>query len=1019
MFQALNSTFRLRLAAVFQFMFLWIYTSTGYVLVINLTLASNSAPPQEEKLQSELRKCNVKQTAAACPNPGIIKIQQIVLLFMIIMLQSFFSLQSQSLSLALPIEKKIARLMEKDDIPGLSIVVAGQKEGVAVYHFGFANFENKTKITDLTLFPMASIADGIVALGILKLERTGVINIDKPLSEFLPGFSAEYRNLRQAITIRQLLNHTSGIPVVRYNGMEKPFRVALVFQPGEKFRYNRLNVDLLGAVIQKATGDSPEIYLKKNVLLPLGMVGTQFSPPPETENITTRYKIGFGKARPYNIPKPTANHLSCSGFTNAAAIGRLLLLHLQEENDELVDLRLLADEQIYSMGLYYTSTREGRFAHSGQNPNAGTYIGLDLQKGIGIGVLANSNSPATRMIGELLLNHYSGVKNTTNAEGSTDLDGTFSAAVWVLGILALLVLVYLGSIARDLVTGDRDFCKQSVWRYLGLLASSLIAVPYLFAVYLLPGAMTGMPWSMAAVWMPTSFSVTVMLLVGTLALCYFSHVIITIFPSKNRYFDVIPPAVLLSLLAGAANATVLFIVSNSIGKHDLFYYYFYYFFLAFLTYISCNKLVRTRLIRLSVDIICRLRLRLVHRIFSTTFQRFEEVDRGRVYSTLNYDVENIGNTTLTIINLITNVITLVAIFIFLATISVWAVLFLVLVISGLLLLYYRTNKNARVFFEDARTTRDGYMKLIDGLLNGFKELKLHHAKELEYQDDIEDISDQFREKLVVARIKYVNANLVAQSFLIVSLGTMSFGFPQVFPGIAPMVIISFIMAILYLMGPINFILTSMPAILQMKVSWRRIQDFLKDIPENSPELKARKTTAPPQSIDTIKLENLTFSYKNGDEDSWFTVGPLDFEAQKGELIFIIGGNGSGKTTLAKLLTGLYQPDKGRILINGQTIEPSTLGELYSVVFSDFYLFEKIYNLDGNETADILKSCNCRKRWKSNRSATAPSSSLTDRGNGWRSCNASWNRGRCTCSTNGPQTRIRSFAVFSIESSWLQ
>lgn len=847
--------------------------------------------------------------------------------------------------------RTIADLMDKHHIPGLSVIIAGKVGTTEIRDFGYSDVKKNIPVGKETLFPLTSIADGIIAIGVLQLERAGTIDLDKPLNEYVDGFQANFRGGNLPVTIRQLLNHTSGLRAGLTTG-HAGGRYKLAFRPGEKYRYNRLNIDLLAEMISTVSEMTAEEYLSQNVLAPLGMDRTFWSSSPEGENRAVCYKIGFGTPRRFQIPKGAINRISCLGFTDAADVGRLLSLYINDGAGKWSQFHSLANSQIYAMGLYYTKGRDGRFAHSGQNPNAGSFIGFDLQKGVGVAVLANSNSPGVQMIGEMVLNHISGNKEPYRVATAKDLDGTFSAAVWVFGVLSLLLLAYLGMIVFDLITGRRKFARLSALRYLGLLAAPVLAIPYIFAVYLLPGALIGLPWSMAAVWMPVSFAVMVKILAVVMILSYLAHILTSQFPNVNRYFDVIPPAILLSLLAGAANATVLFIVSNSIGQYDLFYYYFYYFSLAFITYISCNKLVRTRLIKLSIDIICRLRLQLVGRIFSTTFQRFEEVDRGRVYSTLNYDVENIGNTTLTIINLITNVITLLAIFIFLATISVWAVLFLTLVISGLLLLYYRTNKNARMFFEEARTTRDGYMQLIDGLLNGFKELKLHRAKESEYKEDIEDISDEFRKKLVVARIKYVNANLVAQSFLIVSLGTMSFGFPQVFPGIDPVVIISFIMAILYLMGPINFILTSMPAILQMRVSWKRIQDFLRDIPETALALNGQDRELSVPAIESITLRDLTFSYKNGDGDSWFTVGPLNFEAKKGELVFIIGGNGSGKTTLAKLLTGLYQPDQGQILVNGEAVEPSRLGELYSVVFSDFYLFEKIYNLNGNEAAEI-------------------------------------------------------------------
>lgn len=66
---------------------------------------------------------------------------------------------------------------------------------------------------------------------------------------------------------------------------------------------------------------------------------------------------------------------------------------------------------------------------------------------------------------------------------------------------------------------------------------------------------------------------------------------------------------------------------------------------------------------------------------------------------------------------------------------------------------------------------------------------------------------------------------------------------------------------------------------------------------------------------TLELRNVVFHY----QDNAFSVGPINLTIHRGELLFLIGGNGSGKSTLAMLLTGLYQPQSGTILLDGQPI----------------------------------------------------------------------------------------------------
>ncbi|MDX7421364.1 ATP-binding cassette domain-containing protein, partial [Klebsiella pneumoniae] len=66
---------------------------------------------------------------------------------------------------------------------------------------------------------------------------------------------------------------------------------------------------------------------------------------------------------------------------------------------------------------------------------------------------------------------------------------------------------------------------------------------------------------------------------------------------------------------------------------------------------------------------------------------------------------------------------------------------------------------------------------------------------------------------------------------------------------------------------------------------------------------------------TLELRDVTFRY----QDNAFSVGPVNLTIHRGELLFLIGGNGSGKSTLAMLLTGLYQPQSGEILLDGKAL----------------------------------------------------------------------------------------------------
>ena len=76
----------------------------------------------------------------------------------------------------------------------------------------------------------------------------------------------------------------------------------------------------------------------------------------------------------------------------------------------------------------------------------------------------------------------------------------------------------------------------------------------------------------------------------------------------------------------------------------------------------------------------------------------------------------------------------------------------------------------------------------------------------------------------------------------------------------------------------------------------------------------------------------------------FVLGPVDLTLRRGEMVFVVGDNGSGKTTLVKLLLGLYAPQQGQVLADGRPVTDQTRDhyrQLYTTVFSDFYLFEDL------------------------------------------------------------------------------
>ena len=879
------------------------------------------------------------------------------------------------------IKETVQKFMKEGDIPGLSLVIIRPGEPDFIESFGYANLEKQTPVTPETLFEIGSCSKSFTALAALKLEADGLLNLDNSVSKYLPWFNVTYEGEKVEITVRQALHHTSGIPTNSIqmlpmgdddDALEQTVRsivgIELAALPGKQYQYATVNYDIVGLIIQVASGMSYEEYMGKNIFQPLGLshttVGMDRVAPGASENKSTGYKISFFDPRPYDAPAYRGNSPAGYIVSNAKDISRWLRLQLglvespltpmirkSHQRNELAPPNR-ADMSSYTMGWFVSLAGDGEIRHGGLNPNYTAYMAFRPKGKIGVAVLANSDSNYTPFIGSTVMDmlHGEGINEVAIPGGG--FDNTTSMMAIVMGILLGIIGLYILYIVIELLMRRRAldrFRWQKLAKMVGIL---LFLAPFLFGIYMLPMVILNLPfklsmtpWNFAMVWTPISFRTAITLLVVVFAAGYFAYILSSLFPQKNKYLRNMPLLIILSMLSGGANAVIIFLISGSLFTPIKLGYMLYFFILAMGLYLLGRKVVQTKLTELTFEIVYDMRMNLIEKIFYTSYQKFEKMDRGRVFATLNDDTGQVGNSANIFVTLLTSMITTFGVFLYLSTIAFWATMVTLGVIVAIATIYLVVSQKAQVYLEEARDTRNVYMGLLNGLIDGFKELSIHFNKKKQYRDDVEKSTQEFRDKTTVGIVKFINAFMIGESMLIAVLGAVAFAIRRIFPEIQIFTLMSFIMALLYLIGPVNGILGSIPAIVQLRIAWNRVKGFLKDIPANmTPEdIENLKLNVP--TVERIEAKGVVFQYESEDEDKPFGLGPIDFEAKKGEAVFIVGGNGSGKTTFAKILTGLYAADEGSIKVDGEEVNSYQLGEYFSTVFSGYHLFEKLYNVD--------------------------------------------------------------------------
>lgn len=173
--------------------------------------------------------------------------------------------------------------LKNKNIPSISAGILDKGEIVWLKSEGKSDIENNVSVTNSSLYRIASISKPITAVAILQLWERGLVSLDTDARTYLSNFPVK----KYKFSIRQLLNHTSGIRNYKegefdskkyYPSIEEAIKLfaydSLNFEPGTKYEYTSLGYNLLAAIVEKVTKSSFENYINENIFLPAGMKST-------------------------------------------------------------------------------------------------------------------------------------------------------------------------------------------------------------------------------------------------------------------------------------------------------------------------------------------------------------------------------------------------------------------------------------------------------------------------------------------------------------------------------------------------------------------------------------------------------------------------------------------------------------------------------------------------------------------------------------------------------------------------
>jgi putative ATP-binding cassette transporter len=343
-----------------------------------------------------------------------------------------------------------------------------------------------------------------------------------------------------------------------------------------------------------------------------------------------------------------------------------------------------------------------------------------------------------------------------------------------------------------------------------------------------------------------------------------------------------------------------------------------------------------------------MRIELGRRILATPLRRVEEAGLHRILAALTNDTESISNAFLRVPFLCNCTAVVTVCLIYLGWLS-WSLLLALLIFLAVVVVSYVLPANrANRFIQKGREEWDTLVSHFRALTNGAKELKLNRRRsDVFLYGTLQETSLSMQQESAKGANIYAVLNSWTQLMYFIVIGVILFVLPGFIGNITQQVLTGYALTILYMSGPLMSLVGIVPTFGRASIALGRIEKLGLALADCDVREAGDAVCAPPR-WQAIELKGITHNYYREREGSSFTLGPINLTLSRGELVFLVGGNGSGKTTLAKLLCGLYIPDSGSLLLDSKPVSDLTRDQyrqLFSVVFSDFYLFEKLLGLE--------------------------------------------------------------------------
>ena len=335
------------------------------------------------------------------------------------------------------------KAVEKGDVPGVVVMLARNGKLIYSQSFGMQDKAMGVPMKIDSIFRAYSMTKPVVSVATLMLLEEGRLTLNEPISKYLPEFkemkvgveatdastgatSFSTVPAKRAITVQDLLRHTSGIPYgvftpVRYHVQKlykeadlfnpaltsdafskKVAQLPLAFEPGTAWEYGHSS-DILGRVVEVASGQSLDLFLRERIFEPLKMPDTAFHVPPEKHSRIAQNQVDPALGKPadmLDVTKPPAMYAGGHGLVTTAA-DYLRFAQMLANGGELDGARILGPKTVAFMTADHIGDKISQGGFWIPGPGYGFGLGFAVRKDTGL-----SQWPST--VGEFNWGGYAG-----------------------------------------------------------------------------------------------------------------------------------------------------------------------------------------------------------------------------------------------------------------------------------------------------------------------------------------------------------------------------------------------------------------------------------------------------------------------------------------------------------------------------------------------------------------------------------------------------------------------------------